>query len=109
MSKEASGTRCSLSQPCSTNSAEPGCGSALSHLRGRQTLQVTDKCSWAPEDPPHCDSAGGGIGGGTGWCKVSQDLAQRMSCHGDELPPWAQAGSHPAKMLAGINPGRGPD
>lgn len=27
-----------------------------------------------------------GTGGGTGWRRVSQDLAQRMSCHGDELP-----------------------
>lgn len=60
MSKEASGTRCSLSQPCSTNSVELESQTQLSATSGgRQTLQVTDKCSWAPEDPPHCGSAGG--------------------------------------------------
>ena len=47
---------------------------------GRQTLQGTDKHSWAPEDPPHCGSAGGNWWG--------HRLAQSVPGPGpeDELP-----------------------
>ena len=81
MSTEVSGSRCSLSQPFSTNSTElESQGSAPSHLEGRQTLQGTDKRSWAPEDPPHHGSAGGNWWG--------HRLAQSVPGPGpeDELP-----------------------
>ena len=81
VSTEALGSRCSLSRPFSTNSTElESQGLAPSHLGGRQTLQGTDERSWAPEDPPHCGSAGGNWWG--------HRLAQSVPGPGpaDELP-----------------------
>ena len=86
-SKEASGTRCSLSQPCSTNSAEvESQGSALSHLGGADRRSRAQTSTAGPRRTHHTVALQEGTGGGTGWRRVSQDLAQRMSCHGDELP-----------------------
>ena len=51
-SKEASGTRCSLSQPCSTNSAEvESQGSALSHLEGQTDAPGHRQAQLGPGGP----------------------------------------------------------